>query len=207
MFNGAEWLWNGNDNIEAKKVPTSATPSLYLGMFQKQLYIQESDMMIKSLHDRDQYVSQNLITDESPNYPRIPWKPYPATSLAVIDNDLKDKEDNEIPAITALSVLYGSEYVNGNGFYLFGADDVKMISNGSCDDDDEMKGDDNNTIPPFEFPFEGDTPVKVIIVSLWFWWKEIIVISLTTAFIINLLLNNRIRTEKVSRKYSFIISI
>lgn len=33
-------------------------------------------------------------------------------------------------------------------------------------------------------------------VSLWYWWKEIIVIALTSALFLNVLINNRVRNER-----------
>lgn len=55
---------------------------------------------------------------------RIPWKPFPASSsaLTLIDRQ-ESNNDNEFEIssqihTTALSVLYASEYVNGNIIYI-----------------------------------------------------------------------------------------
>jgi hypothetical protein len=70
-----------------------------------------------------------MLTEEKPSARRIPWKPYAASSKAIgwpekteiqqISSD-DAKSDSQT---TALSVLYGSEYVNGKNvalvFFLF----------------------------------------------------------------------------------------
>lgn len=82
LFDGAQWLWNKDDELplqgQSSSQALNLSPSLYLGMYQKQLYIQESDSLRNQM--KDQFKSQtNVITDET-NYPQIPWKPYPATN-------------------------------------------------------------------------------------------------------------------------------
>lgn len=41
MFGSAQWLWNRDDNIFEMPLPT-INPSIYVGMYDKQLYIQVS---------------------------------------------------------------------------------------------------------------------------------------------------------------------
>lgn len=131
--------------------------SVYLGMFEKQLYIQESEHLKKIINN--QLDTVNL------NYLKIPWKPYPTTksSVALI-------QDDSAASVTALSVLYGSEYVNGNGFFLFSDVEYDTADPSLCDKEnhtDETEDDEK----AYEFPFgEDPTPAKIIIVSLWYWW-------------------------------------
>ena len=76
LFDGAQWLWNKDEQSTSQAL--NLAPSLYLGMYQKQLYIQESDSLRSQMNDQFK-LKQNLITDET-NYARIPWKPFPATN-------------------------------------------------------------------------------------------------------------------------------
>lgn len=129
--------------------------SVYLGMFEKQLYIQESDHLKKIINNQLGTVNQNFL--------KIPWKPYPTTKSAVALI-----QDDSAASVTALSVLYGSEYVNGNGFFLFSLVDYNTADPSICDKEnttDETEEEENS----FEFPF-GKDPTNIIIVSLWYWW-------------------------------------
>lgn len=175
-------------------MPFDVEPSVYVGMYNKQLYIQESDTFKKELLN-------NQLDAMNRNYLKIPWKPLPAKSeLPLIGKD--QSEDNAALAViddmensvTALSILYATEYANGNGFFLFSAADLNRSS--SCDKENGTR-DEDAADNPFDFPFPADdTPTQIIIVSLWFWWKEIMVISLTTALILNVVLSRRIPTSR-----------
>lgn len=74
---------------------------------------------------------------------------------------------------------------SGNGFYLYPNEPVENCSK-------------NNTIEqiPNDESNELETPMQVIIVSLWYWWKEVTVIAITTAFAVNLFI-----TQKFYKKY------
>jgi len=140
---------------------------------------------------------QHLITNEH-DFPRIPWKPVLVNSknMGLIEEKSDDDEsdnalidnDTDQRKTTALSVLYASPYVEGNGFYLYTEEALKDSEEGLC----------NVTIQPEENGVtnineksgnetEEDTPVQIVIVSLWYWWKEVIIISLTTAVVFKLM--------------------
>lgn len=165
--------------------------------------------------------------------PKIPWRPIPASSNSLViyqQNDDKriggavgggsyvfnDIQGNELVlydednfALSAQSVLNASEYVNGNGFYLFTHDDLDNTDE-ICDPTT------NNELPAIEdkkidnasinnhtieedlgFSLDDiDAPVKVVILSLWFWWKEIVVIAFTSAVLLNLFIGQRNRNER-----------
>lgn len=221
------WRVNGRDEIEPVNLfsfqqfpvkqsgASGATgdlhPSVYVGMYNRQLYIQESDAMKKALLDHQLDVINR-------NYVKIPWKPQYA--LAAIESSVTAASDADGAAdgavvdtgdrtamslvdvnderATALSVLYATENVNGNGFFLYSAGDLKRTSQ-LCDRENATQepgaaGEDGE----FVFSFDDDTPTKIIIVSLWFWWKEIMVISLTTALVLNVVLSRRLTTPRVS---------
>lgn len=111
VFKNSHWSWSLSDNN---------FPSIYVGMHKKQLYIQESD----ALHNLALYHSnqRNLLEQKRP-VPRIPWKPFVVSSLAVtalanVDNNdtqITQSTQNELMEIgtTSLAVLYASKYING----------------------------------------------------------------------------------------------
>lgn len=195
----------------------AVSPSLYVGMHEKQLYIQESVLMQRKRQEVSAKFGQHLITNEH-DYPRIPWKPVLVSrkSMGLIDQESDDPEkSNEISGndedksldevdqrkTTALSVLYGSPYVEGNGFYLFTEEAIKKTEKGLCnvtiepEEDKEvadMNGKGGNET-------EEETPVQIVIVSLWYWWREVLVISLTTAVLFNVMFTRRILSWKLSK--------
>jgi translation initiation factor 2-alpha kinase 3 len=183
-------------------------PSLYLGMFQKQLYVQESNSL-QILVQKQLRTHQNLITDET-NYPRIPWKPFPASSNALTkqseeyivdgaENQSRDKETFDLvkydDSSTSLSVLYATEYVNGNGFYLYSSEDFQNRTK-SLYCEKKGKSTDHSLSETEDFTIFQNESVKYVVLGLWYYWKEVLVIALTTAFVVNLFVHNRIPGER-----------
>ncbi|XP_065083248.1 eukaryotic translation initiation factor 2-alpha kinase-like [Ochlerotatus camptorhynchus] len=206
LFRGADWVWNANGQSMGGDDGGGSNngminPSLYLGMHQKQLYIQESTALMVRQTLNAQTV---LLTDEG-KFPSIPWKPYPArpkvmgylTDGSEQDRDAEDSQYAESTAI-ARSVLYQSNYVNGDGFFLFTPEDLDRKDHELCSNSSTTPaitdGGLQNESSIFDFAMDPDAPVKVIIISIWFWWKEILVISATTAFLLNVML--RFKSEK-----------
>lgn len=224
MFSSAQWLWEQNAQVFDAPHPT-AIPSIYLGMYQKQLYIQESISIRKEIEHSTQNLYNHLVVAEN-QMPQIPWRPLPAssTSLALIsgekiidDNKLPSAEGHELVpydednfALAAQSVLNASEYVNGNGFYLYTEQAYDEHENALCDGKEQQH--ELPAIEPAEHANDSlnhtvtddlgfslddiDAPVKVVILSLWFWWKEIAVIAFTTAILLNFIMNQRTRPER-----------
>ncbi|XP_068083730.1 eukaryotic translation initiation factor 2-alpha kinase isoform X2 [Anabrus simplex] len=186
LFSGSQSTYDFKDEMG----PIS--PSLYIGMHKKQLYIQESVTMLE-IFDRISWSSAG-----SSNYLQIPWKPIPATStaLGMVSSPESETALQVVDAsTTAMSVLYASEYVNGNGFYLLTKDALERANGVKCDAGTK----ENITIEAIEeehpnnYEFsEDDTPVQIMIVSLWYWWKEVLIISITTAILVNLIVTQRI---------------
>ncbi|KAK2583655.1 hypothetical protein KPH14_009590 [Odynerus spinipes] len=183
LFDNSQWTWGSGFAIG---------PSVYIGMHDRQLYIQENAKVYKSLGSSTKFTRQL----------QIPWQPYPAVDTALTSNLLNAKEDNdEIPSCettnaqstTALSVLYNSEYINGNGFYLYSKEHLLSSEfNQSNDSNSNLlitnNVDSNDHYKEFDNEYDNnETPVQIIIVSLWYWWKEVLVISITTALLLNLL--------------------
>jgi hypothetical protein len=79
---------------------------------------------------------------------KIPWKPISASGLLTEDDS------------TSISVLYSSEYVNGNGYYLYSDEVGKQKNNVLCEN--------NNTL---KFPsFAGDSKAGTFGWFLSLWW-------------------------------------
>ncbi|CAD6996348.1 unnamed protein product [Ceratitis capitata] len=242
MFSSAQWMWDHAENMFDPPV-NSMSPSIYLGMYDKQLYIQESVNLRREIDDQSNLYTH--LTTESP-MPIIPWRPIPASSnsLAILKNQreitdgktvessnsvttlpnsldtVKGNElvpyDEDTFAVSAQSVLNASEYVNGNGFYLYTREDLEDEESALCEtdiaeegieEDGESSGDIGNLSKDLNYTNHSinddlgfnlddiDAPVKVVILSLWFWWKEVVVIALTTAVLVNLFLGQRQRQE------------
>ena len=106
LFDGTQWTWGSE---------LSVRPGLYVGMHDRQLYVQENTQLSRMLE------RPVLNTDISLKFP---WRPFPAieNAIAVTGNkkskDNEDEDDDvrdvgETPSTTALSILYNSEYING----------------------------------------------------------------------------------------------
>lgn len=219
-FEGKSWTqstdaskFNDNDDEIAK-----VTPSIYIGMFKRQLYIQESEQLRASQANIIDHMVGDVV--QTPSFARIPWQPIDASNSGLAQIDYETKEDTSIVgptpteepteetglakknySATAISVLYGSEYVNGNGFYLYSKYDDKS----KCNKEKETNGSGEHIVlgsNETDFPEEGDRfrPAPLIkFVSLWYWWREIILIVLSV-LVFNVVLTQRRPNQPVSYK-------
>lgn len=214
QFEGKSWTQStdpsviNNDGDDVAKI----TPSIYIGMFRRQLYIQESDQLRAARGNVVDHMVGDDLT-ETPSFQRIPWNPIDASSsgLAQIEHETAEEtslipttSDEEMEqtkknySATAISVLYGSEYVNGNGFYLY-AKTTEAI----CDK--ENTSNDNSSDEVFginETDASDDggrlrTPTLIKFVSLWYWWREIFLIVLSV-LVFNVVLTQRRPNQTVS---------
>ncbi|XP_066152820.1 eukaryotic translation initiation factor 2-alpha kinase [Euwallacea fornicatus] len=122
------WKWDGSNlnevnlfepkNMPGLIVPANVLPSIYIGMHKKQLYIHESIQMQALLHGGHHI---EFVPAESNSITKIPWKPVSASAQSTEDDS------------TAISVLNNSEYVNGNGYYLYTEHDLKEKNRAHCD--------------------------------------------------------------------------
>ncbi|XP_022218634.2 eukaryotic translation initiation factor 2-alpha kinase isoform X1 [Drosophila obscura] len=236
LFSSAQWLWDQDEEELPNSRPSSA-PSIYLGMYDKQLYIQESIRLRQEIMDQTQVYQQ--LTGDTSLMPKIPWKPIAASSHSLvifqanqIDPEVIGEEpptqgselvpyDDQNFAVAAQSVLNASEFVNGNGYYFFTGSN-ELESESECGTNETSTG-----LPAIEAPPSSsgsnttggadatgnhssndglgfslddiDAPVKVVILSLWFWWKEIVVIAFTSAVILNIFMGQR--NQRVEREY------
>ncbi|CAG9759267.1 unnamed protein product [Ceutorhynchus assimilis] len=127
------WKWDGIalteiNLFESKNMPgliasPNIMPSIYIGMHKKQLYVHESLKMQHLLQGRPH---TQLIPAESHSIAKIPWKPVAASTESTEDDS------------TALSVLNNSEYVNGNGYYLYSESELEVKNNAHCDKNDTI---------------------------------------------------------------------
>ncbi|XP_055374101.1 eukaryotic translation initiation factor 2-alpha kinase [Condylostylus longicornis] len=163
--------------------------SIYLGIYNKQLYVLEPNYF-QILFERNELVSSKSLKND------ISFKLMPITNNLI--QLISNKKENNLQeyavknsqgcgientfgntSATALSI-FKPKFVNN----LFSAHFIN-----GCDPNNGGKGNLSENSSDFPFVVDVDnTPVEIIIISLWFWWKEIIVISLATALIVNLFL-------------------
>lgn len=189
---------NRSPNLEDQNFHIQ-TPLLYIGAHNKQLYIQESD----KLQEKNQRVHQVPSPFDQGQFPKVSWRPYliSADSRTPIINHgskIDPEEQQKMPLLTyddkmaentAMAVFTGSEYPFDSGLYLFPDDSEE---NPILDYDDSIK---SGKIKQDDFfSVENETAsyeiqiVQVVFVSLGYWWKEVVFISILTAFMMNVLI-------------------
>nr|CAH0105848.1 unnamed protein product [Daphnia galeata] len=173
------------------------TPLLYVGIHNHQLYVQESARIadFTTSDQSNQEISGNPSTSSSALTPfRVRWQPLTAktslvgyqgrpgrftTSTAVSTED-KDEastkehiEENNDPKITAMIVRHQTDYPYDRGFYLFKENKPQKKTKRPISQDKNAA----NIEEEEEELWEGgrNTPVHIVIVSLWFWWREVVV--------------------------------
>lgn len=225
LFSNTRWLWEEHCNDVFIKAfgKSNLSPSLYLGMYQNQLYIQESDVMKSSIeHFKYENLHRNAVANE---LPRIPFKPVPAANNALIEfiskfgddyeeqinldegaDEKKEMESKELIAyddsINAQLVLHGSQYAEGRGYYFFTEHDVNHSTqclNNKSRKNTKSTDENPQDVDNITFQNLGPYPVRL---SLWFYWKEIAVIALTTALVVNFMLRNQ--TKRSEREVVFV---
>lgn len=65
LFDNTQWSWG---------TKFSSSPAIYLGMHNKQLYVQENTEFYKSLDTSPRYIQHS----------KYPWKPYPAIGMNIL---------------------------------------------------------------------------------------------------------------------------
>ena len=160
-------------------------PELYIGVHNKQLYIQESILMHRHTEDA---IKDYILNPEGGelSLPRVKWKPYlvspsrtpyydhgagqPSTPLLVGDHSLQGD------TVTALAIMENSaQYPYDSGYYLYSnREDTTNITKENLDRLTEV------------------TVVEYVYTNMWFWWKEIFLISILTAVMMNVLITRPI---------------
>lgn len=217
QFHGNSWTQTNDASIRKEDVDGSQMPSIYVGMFKRQLYIQESDHMRSIRIKLVDHMMGNVKPGDK--VARIPWRPIEASSSSLLqiefhelnENLLATTESSEVALVnqkdhsdTATSILYGSEYVNGNGFYLYS--ETTTANKDICDRENESSSGSVTGMHRESITINdtaGDdiddyrtTPI-INVVSIWYWWREISLIALTV-LIFNVLLTQRKPSEPVS---------
>ncbi|XP_064630164.1 eukaryotic translation initiation factor 2-alpha kinase 3-like [Lineus longissimus] len=173
---------------EAKQENSAAPkPMLYLGFHHSQMYVQPSMTLTDDIAIAIDKMTKSPGTDVL-TMPKVRWKPYIATAssrtpiihsmVPLLDYDGRKPvhtypgtppmEKDEHGVIIAKNDF---DYPYDNGFYIFGHDN------------------------PISLPDATDEPetiyqyITVINGSLWHWWKEVIVISLTTSVFLHIFIN------------------
>ncbi|KAL5288982.1 EIF2AK3 family protein [Megaselia abdita] len=176
LFNSSSWRWNNN---------REDGPSLYIGMYQKQLYIQESDDLRKSLTTsffqlkrlHDSVVMEGNGNQVQDLLPKFSWESMVINNEYLL-GELDQEEaansalvpiDNDNKQIAAKSILYSSEYVNGHGFFLYSNSKIKR--NKICSSNDSAE--ENETILSSQL-MDSDN-----FAMIYLWWREISVFLVT----------------------------
>lgn len=166
------------------------SPHLYIGLHNKQLYIQENILMAKEAEQGIHDFQLNPSGSETA-FPRVSWKPYlvspsrtPYFDLGATQPDLPlisfdqhlERTDSKT---TSLAIINSdkAEYPLDSGFYLY-QDRTGLDTNMTT----ELMGEEEE-----EEIIETIT-VQFIYMNLWHWWKEVVFISMVTALLMNLLI-------------------
>jgi len=165
-----------------------ASPLLYVGIHNQQLYVQESNRFADRLTELLTHSPQSTDKNALALY-RIPWKPLSATSWkdveerplvdpAVLNSESPIECDSD-PEDTAVIVRHQTDYPFSRGFYLF-EDQVPSQA-------DQTIYSENGTILEEDSDFEESLWKSGIhIVPLWYYWREVTVFSLITAVAVHL---------------------
>jgi len=177
-------LVDDDDDVEDDE-----NPELYIGIHKKQLYIQESILMHRSAEDAIKDYMLNPDQTEV-SMPRVQWKPYLVSPSRTPYFDhgshgvplLTSEHHLEGDTVTALAIMDNSaQYPYDAGYYLY--------SKKAQNDPDNFT---ENALEAGGASTEESvtvvTVVQYVYTNMWFWWKEIFLISILTAIMMNVLI-------------------
>ncbi|CAG7732579.1 unnamed protein product [Allacma fusca] len=170
------------------------SPALYIGIHKQQFYVQESHTTAERLENA--FELQFSHKSHSQRSIEIGWKPSSA---------IKGMTDSKAVA------PYQPEF---NGFYVLEKDEMKTSlpaieprKENSADNVSGGEAEDLENVNNFGFTEGAVQIIFVSLVSLWFWWKEVLGISLLTAVVLNLVLMRpvirAVRTQTVREMWGF----
>lgn len=83
-------------------------------------------------------------------------------------------------------------FFTGNGYYLNGPKPTKRITDSKKKKSNFKENETEHHKSVIKYEEELEMPVEIIIVSLWYWWKEVLFISVLTAVLINIIIPSRL---------------
>ncbi|XP_063548313.1 eukaryotic translation initiation factor 2-alpha kinase [Cydia strobilella] len=135
-------------------------PQLYIGVHRTQLYIQESHLYVQKLESS---------VAASP----IPWKLKQSRPLLNGGDTALSLQD---PPANSLVTLYTAPVTSNHGFFLYLQE--------TCDQAVQVT-EDFSEPPPV---INEHHHIHVHVSSLWFWWKEVLLIAVSSALLMNLMI-------------------
>ncbi|CAH0760659.1 unnamed protein product [Diatraea saccharalis] len=170
LLQSIDVLWEATQSLIEGSGPITP-PSLYIGVHDTQLYIQESVLYAQKLETA---VVQN----------NVPWKVRHSRPLLESDDkdtalSVQEAESNTLSLIT----LYGkTEYSGNHGFFLY----LKETCDQALQVTDETPNG-PDILQPNDSEEQDHHHIHVHVYSLWFWWKEVLLIAVSSALLMNLM--------------------
>ncbi|XP_041370908.1 eukaryotic translation initiation factor 2-alpha kinase 3-like [Gigantopelta aegis] len=163
-------------------------PLLYVGMHQSQMYVQQSQHMREKVEESLKNSGQDVA---SRAMPRVMWRPYLNTAPSrtpIMKNvpgkipllDVQSTKGEKKKVETSIAVWH-ENYPFDNGYYLY--PDITPWP------EFEQLPNESGAVPPGMMDM-------VLPVSLWNWWKEVILISVITSIVVHVLLTKYQRREQ-----------
>ncbi|XP_075984551.1 eukaryotic translation initiation factor 2-alpha kinase-like isoform X2 [Anticarsia gemmatalis] len=174
-------LWEATQTLVEGGV--AHQPSLYIGVHDKQLYIQES-----------QFYSSKIETAVSAK--PLPWKivtARPQIGEAERDTALSvhDADNNALSLIT----LYGNNGQTGDhGYFVYLQNPCDQLVQVTENNFDLPNMSDEHTD---HIDQDEHHHIHVHISSLWYWWKEVLLIAISSALLMNLMIWPRFFAPKI----------
>ncbi|XP_074642739.1 eukaryotic translation initiation factor 2-alpha kinase-like [Tubulanus polymorphus] len=153
-------------------------PLLYLGSYDNQMYVQPSKKMTDEINKVVEKYARGSNTELIP-MPKVEWRPYlasaPSRTPLVIVSKRKLIGSTDFTSMSkgALIKRNDVEYPFDNGYYLF-ADKKPVVPT--------LEEEETDSTDDISF-------VTVINVSFWYWWREVVAVSVTTSILVHIFIS------------------
>lgn len=184
------------DEWNVRDTSADLRPILHFGMYNKQLYVVQSRKLRGALQ-------LEWDTFKTKTYPTVTWNPYLISAnsrtpiifgssspkqLELIGHQQPSREDKGNTALVAR--LEDAEYPYDSGFTLY--TNEMSLESSSSNSGGRKPATAANTSAMEEQEAEPETLDQIIIVSLWYWWKEVLIISISFAALTNLCITRHV---------------
>ncbi|GBP66162.1 Eukaryotic translation initiation factor 2-alpha kinase 3 [Eumeta japonica] len=161
-------LWAATKSLTADAFVQITPPSLYIGLHEHQLYVQEGLLYTQKM---------STAVASKP----LPWKIKQSRPLLTgPETALSNLQDSD-PNTLALITLYGNAGQGSNhGYFLYNDD--------TCDQSVQIAEEEPDILNLGSENQSEHHHIHVHVYSLWFWWKEVLLIAISSALLMNLMI-------------------
>lgn len=164
-------LWSATKSLSTETFVQTSPPSLYIGLHNQQLYVQEGSSTLKR--------TKTAVATKP-----MPWKLKFTRPLISGPNTAIQQAPGADTNAISLIALYDDGQTGNHGFFLYLEEKCDQAIQVTEEDIDKP-----DILPPNQSEDDNhQLHMHVHVYSLWYWWKEVVLIAVSSALLMNLMI-------------------